>query len=120
MPNFRGERLGKLIQEKIGALIVEGKIKDHRVDSFLSITHVDVSNDLSYADVHISSFKSEDGLEKGVEGLQSAAGFIQSKLATMMHTRKTPRLRFHADKGIRQGFELNKKIDELTGETVER
>ncbi|GHV83629.1 ribosome-binding factor A [Spirochaetia bacterium] len=113
MPQFRGERLGRLIQEKVGAFIVEGKIKDHRVDSFLSITRVDVSRDLSYADVFVSSFKTEDGLKKGVEGLQSAAGFIQAKLAALMHIRKTPRLRFHADTGVREGFDLIQKIDEL-------
>ena len=112
MRNYRGERLGKLIQEKIGALIVEGKVKDHRVDSFLSITRVEVSNDLSYADIHVSSFKSEEGLLRGVEGLQSASGFIQAKLASLLRARQTPRLRFHVDSGPREAFLLNQKIDE--------
>ncbi|MDR1362434.1 MAG: 30S ribosome-binding factor RbfA [Spirochaetaceae bacterium] len=119
MPNHRDERLGKLIQEKIGALIVEGKIKDPRVDSFLSVTRADVSNDLSYADVYISSFKSENGLSEGVAGLQSAAGFIQSKLASVLHIRQTPHLRFHADLGPRKSFELNQKIDELAQPSVD-
>jgi hypothetical protein len=30
-----------------------------------------------------------------------------------MHIRKTPRLRFHEDSSIREGFELVKKIDAL-------
>jgi ribosome-binding factor A len=49
----------------------------------------------------------------GVEGLQSAAGFIQSQLAKMMRIRQTPRLRFHEDQGIREGFELVQKIEGL-------
>ncbi|MDR1149693.1 MAG: 30S ribosome-binding factor RbfA [Spirochaetaceae bacterium] len=114
MPDYRGERLGKLMQEKIGALIVEGRIKDPRVDSFLSVTRAGVSSDLSYADIYISSFKSESGLLAGVAGLQSAAGFIQAKLASILRIRQTPRLRFHADLGPREGFALNQKIDELT------
>jgi ribosome-binding factor A len=113
MPDYRGERLGKLMQEKIGALIVEGKIKDPRVDSFLSVTRAGVSRDLSYADIYISSFKSESGLLAGVAGLQSAAGFIQAKLASILRIRQTPRLRFHADLGPREAFTLNQKIDEL-------
>jgi ribosome-binding factor A len=113
MPNYRGERLGKLIQEKIGGLIVEGKVKNYRVDSFLSITRVDVSNDLSFADIYVSSFKSEEGLLRGVDGLQSAAGFIQAKLSSLLRVRQTPRLRFHADNGPREGFALNKKIDDI-------
>jgi ribosome-binding factor A len=113
MPANRPERLGRLLQEKIGSFIVENKIKDHRVDSFLSITRVNVSRDLSYADVFVSSFKSEDDLEKGVAGLQSAGGFIQSKLASILRIRKTPKLRFHKDTGIKEGFDLIKKIEAL-------
>jgi ribosome-binding factor A len=112
-------RLGKLIQEKIGALIVEGKIKDPRVDSFLTITRVEVSRDISFADVFVSSYKTEEGLRKGVAGLQSAASFIQGKLAAQMRVRQTPRLRFHADNGIREAFVLNQKIDELIVSTAE-
>ena len=114
MNSFRTDRVGNLIREKIGELILGGKVKDPRVDSFLTVTRVDVSRDLAYADVFVSSYKSEAGLAKGVEGLQNAAGFIQAQLAKTMRIRSTPRLRFHADSGIREGFEIVQKIDELT------
>jgi ribosome-binding factor A len=116
MSSFRTDRVGSLLREKIGGLIVEGKIKDPRVDSFLSITRAEVSRDLGYADVFVSSFKTESGLEKGVAGLQNAAGFIQAQLAKTMHTRSTPRLRFHADLGIREGFDIVQKIEKIVGE----
>jgi ribosome-binding factor A len=111
MGEFRIERVEHLIQEKIGALIIERRIKDPRVDTFLTITRVSVSRDLSYADVYVSSYK--PGLATGVEGLKSAAGFIQSQLAKEMRIRKTPHLRFHEDPGIREGFEMIKKIEDL-------
>jgi ribosome-binding factor A len=116
MGEFRTERIGRLIQEKIGALIVEGKIKDHRVNPFLSISRVKVSRDLAWADVYVSTFKPETNLARGVEGLQSAAGFIQAQLAMGMRIRLTPRLRFHEDLSIQQGFEIVKKIDEVITE----
>jgi len=112
MPAFRTERLGQTIQEKIGSLILEGKVKDSRVNTFLSITKVDVSKDLSFADVYVSDIRGKIN-EKEVEGLQSAAGFIQSQLGAAMHIRKTPRLRFHADKSIGESFDIIKKIEEL-------
>jgi ribosome-binding factor A len=115
MSGYRTERLGQSIQEKISSLILEGRIKDGRVSSFLSITRVDVSKDLSFADVYVSDIRGKN-IEKGAEGLQSAAGFIQSRLGSMMHIRKIPRLRFHSDKSIGEGFDLIKKIDELAGE----
>ena len=113
MGDYRNERVGNLIREKIGALIVEGKIKDPRVNPFLSISRVKVSKDLSWADVYISTFKAETNLSRGVLGLHSAAGFIQANLAREMRIRQTPRLRFHEDKSLRDGFDLVKKIDEL-------
>ena len=112
MPQFRTERLGQSIQEKIGSLILEGKIKDNRVNSFLSITKVNVSRDLSFADVYVSDIRGKN-IEKGAEGLQSAAGFIQSQLGAAMRIRKIPHLRFHADTSIGESFDLIKKIEEL-------
>jgi len=106
------ERLGQTIQGKIGSLILEGKIKDNRVNTFLSITKVNVSKDLSYADVYVSDIRGEIK-DKEIQGLQSAAGFIQSQLALTMHIRKIPKLRFHADTSIGDGFNLIKKIEKL-------
>jgi ribosome-binding factor A len=113
MGDFRTERVGSLIQEKIGTLIVEGRIKDPRINPFLSISRVSVSRDLAWAEVYVSTFKPEGNLSRGVEGLQSAAGFIQSQLAAQMRIRKTPKLHFREDLGIRDGFEIIKKINEL-------
>ncbi|MDR2632295.1 MAG: 30S ribosome-binding factor RbfA [Treponema sp.] len=113
MSEYRTERVGRLIQEKIGALIVEGKIKDPRVHPFLTITRVSVSRDFAWAEVYVSHCKPQGNLGKGVAGLQSAAGFIQSQLAGQMHIRQTPRLRFHEDSSIQEGFGLIQKLEAL-------
>ena len=115
MAEFRTERLGRQMQEMISALVLEGKIKDPRVSSFISITHVQVSRDLSYADVYVSNINETASLQRSAEGLQSAAGFIQSHLGTALRIRKIPRLRFHADTSIREGFDLVQKIEQLAG-----
>jgi ribosome-binding factor A len=114
MGEFRTERVGSLIREKISGLIAEGRIKDKRVSSFLSITRVTVSRDLSYAEVYVSNIRTGANIEQGARGLQSAAGFIQSCLGASMHIKKIPRLRFHADTSIREGFDMIKKIEELS------
>ena len=113
MQTFRKQRLGQIIQEKISALILEGRIKDNRVNNFISITKVDVSGDLSYADVYVSDIRGKIN-ENEVEGLKSAAGFIQSQLGQTMHIRKIPKLRFHGDTSIGDGFDLIKKIESLS------
>ena len=113
MPGFRTDRLGQMIQEKIGSFILEGKIKDSRVSSFLSVSRVKVSKDLSYADVYVSDIRGSTK-EKEIEGIQSASGFIQSLLAKDMRIRKIPHLRFHNDKSVGESFALIKKIEEIT------
>lgn len=113
MSEYRTERVGRLIQEKIGALIVEGKIKDPRVHPFLSITRVAVSRDFAWAEVYVSNCRPQGSLAKGVAGLQRAAGFIQSQIAGQMHIRQTPRLRFHEDPSIREGFTVIKTLEGL-------
>jgi ribosome-binding factor A len=113
LAEFRTERLGRLIQELIGAFVLEGKVKDPRVSPFISITRVTVSRDLSYADVYVSNIRETANIDRNAEGLQSAAGFIRSLLGDALRIRKIPRLRFHADNAIREGFDLTQKIDEL-------
>ena len=116
MDDFRIQRMENLIQEKIGILILSGQIKDPRVNSMLSVTRVQVAKDMSFAKVFISSFQDEKRGIKGVEGLNSASGFIQNHLGKQLKTRNTPKLLFVYDSSIKEGFEINRKIDGLVSE----
>jgi ribosome-binding factor A len=119
MSEFRTERLGTLVKQKISGLILEGKIKDPRVNSLLSITHVAVSRDLSFADVYVSNIRLDASIDRGVQGLKSASGFIQAQLGLVLKIRKIPKLRFHADTGVREGFDMIKKLEFLVDKNQE-
>lgn len=113
MESHRLDRLGEQIREEISAMVLSGKIKDPRVSSFLSITRVEVSSDLSFAKVYVSGFQGERAVKRGVAGLESAKGFIQSILSKKLRVRQFPKLAFFFDKSVRLGFEMVKKIDSL-------
>lgn len=113
MGEFRLDKLGEQIREEIANLILGAKIKDPRVSTFLSINRVEVSGDLGYAKVYVSSFMSEHETKQGVRGLESASGFIQGVLGKKLRLRKFPHLSFIFDESIREGFEMVKKIGEL-------
>ena len=68
MSEFRLDKLAEQIREEISQLIFSGKIKDPRVSHFLSINRVEVSGDLSYAKVYVSSFMNEHETKQGVRG----------------------------------------------------
>lgn len=119
MGEHRLDRLGEQIRDEVSALILSGKIKDPRVSTFLSINHVDVSRDLGHAKVFVSSFLSAGETKKGVAGLQSASGFIQSLLGKKLRLRQFPHLTFIFDDSIRAGFEMVHKIDQIISDETE-
>ena len=116
MGEYRLANLGEQIREELATLIATQKIKDPRVSTFLSINRVDVVADLAYAKVYVSSFLPEGQINKGVAGLNSAAGFIQSTIAKKLTIRKFPKLTFIADNSIKEGFEMVHKLNQLQAE----
>ena len=113
MSEYRLMRIEGVIQEIISTLILTGKVKDHRVSRMVSINRVKCAPDLSVAKVFVSSFESENVTRRSVEGLNSAAPFIQGIVGKKIQTRLTPKLTFVYDDSIKEGFEINKKIEEI-------
>jgi ribosome-binding factor A len=118
MGEFRLDRLGEQIREEIAQMILGGRIKDPRVSSFLSINRVEVSGDLGYAKVYVSSFMSANETKQGVRGLESAAGFIQTTLSKKLRLRQFPHLTFIFDESIKEGFDMVRKLEGLEGKDV--
>jgi ribosome-binding factor A len=114
MSGFRLQKVEGQISQIISELIMKGEVKDYRVTSMLSVSSVEVSRDLAYAKVRISGFLEERALDEAVEGLNSAAGYIQSVLGKRLKTRNTPKLSFFPDRGISEGMEITNKLKELT------
>lgn len=130
MGQYRMERLNVQLRDEISQLILRGEIRDPRVTGrksgaaartelapFLSVNRVEVSQDLSYAKVFVSSFASDAMLDKGVDGLNNAAGFIQSSIAKKLRIRKFPKLTFVIDSGMKDGFRMVQKLNALEQET---
>jgi len=113
MGEFRLVRLGEQIREEIASMILSEQIKDPRVSTFLNINRVEVSRDLSYAKVYVSSFLADKSTEKGVKGLESAAGFIQTSLSKKCRLRQFPKLTFIADTSIKEGMDMVRKLNAL-------
>ncbi len=113
MSGHRLERVESLLTEEIGRLILSGEIKDPRVDTMAGVHGVKVSKDLTHARVRISGYLEPTALEAAVEGLNSAAGFIQKRLASRITLRVTPRLQFVIDTSIQEGFRINKTIEDI-------
>jgi ribosome-binding factor A len=119
MGQYRIQRLNDQLRDEISKLILKGEVKDPRVSNFLSINRVEVTTDLGYAKVYVSSFLPDNQVEKGVNGLNAAAGFIQREIAKKLRIRQFPKLQFLVDSGMKEGFTMVQKLNQLEKESKE-
>jgi ribosome-binding factor A len=103
-------RVNEAIREVLGAAVTT-ELKDPRV-GFVTITGVETSPDLRAARVYLSVLGSEDEREKALEGLRSAHGFLQGKIASELRMKRTPTLTFHYDESIERGARLSRLLDQ--------
>ena len=113
MSQYRMDKLGGQLREEIAKLVMRHEVKDPRVNEFLTINRVEVARDLSFAKVYVSSFLDDASLNRGVEGLQSAAGFIQSTIAKKVSIYRFPKLTFVADFSMKEGYKMVQKLTSL-------
>ena len=105
----RATRLADQIQRDLADLI-RLEVRDPRV-GLVTITTVEVTRDLSHAQVFVTSLTGTAAAES-VQALTHAAGFLRSRLAQSLKLRTIPELHFVYDASVERGVRLSKLIDE--------
>jgi ribosome-binding factor A len=94
-------RVDEAIRQVLGDAVT-GELKDPRV-GFVTVTDVRTSADLRYARVYVSVLgedggsSREDQREATLEGLRSAHGYLQGRVASELRLKRTPTLQFVYD-----------------------
>ena len=107
----RTQRLGEQIKRDL-ALLIQRELKDPRI-GMVTVNFVDLSKDLSYADVNVTALVSDDSDEKIIESLtilNEASTFLRMELGRALKVRKLPHLRFHYDDSLKRGARINALI----------
>lgn len=102
MTSRRLLKAAEAIREVVASSILT-ELRDPRVQN-VTVVGVTVSPDMREAKVSVSVMGDEKQQQLSVRGLQNAAGFLQSKIASRIDTRHTPRLQFVIDKGIQNSL----------------
>jgi ribosome-binding factor A len=110
-PYKRSERLGELILAEISALLAR-QIKDPRI-GFVTLTHVEMSDDLRYAKVFASLIGSASEKARTLQGLSSATGYIRRHLSRALQLRYTPEITFLIDESLEQGAKIAQLLRQL-------
>ena len=111
MSSRRLLKAAEAIREVVGMAIL-ADLKDPRIRD-VTVTHVEVSPDMRHAKVHVSIMGDEARQNLSLRGLQSAAGFLQSKIAQQIDTRYTPRLIFVLDQGVKKSIEMARLLRQV-------
>lgn len=111
MSSRRVLKAAEAIREVVSMAILT-ELRDPRIQD-VTVTHVEVSDDMRYAKVHVSIMGDEPKQKLGLRGLQNAAGFLQQKVAKRIDTRYTPRITFHLDLGVKHSIEVSRLLHEL-------
>ena len=108
-------RLNRMSQEvkKVVSEVIMNDIKDPRVPLMTSVTSVELTNDLRFANVYISVLGNEKEKEEAIEGLQSAKGFIRKEIGRKVNLRYTPEPIFFLDTTIEHGIKISKLLNDL-------
>lgn len=115
----RVKRISEEIRRIVSQLITSG-LKDPRVSSMTSITKVEVTGDLRYANIYVSTLGDDKVKKETLEGLKSAKGFIRNEIGSNMDLRYIPEPVFHLDESIEQGVYISKLIDKVNKSDEEK
>ncbi|WP_169973936.1 30S ribosome-binding factor RbfA [Tautonia rosea] len=110
MSSHRIERLNEAVREVVSSAVLF-EVADPRVKG-VTVLEAEVASDLKHATVFVSVMGDETAQRLALRGLQSAAGFLQSRLAARLKTRYTPILRFELDQGVKNSVAMSRLIDE--------
>ncbi|MBI2827393.1 MAG: 30S ribosome-binding factor RbfA [Planctomycetia bacterium] len=104
MSSRRVQKAAQAIREVVSMAILTD-LNDPRVQD-VTVTYVEVAPDMRQAKVHVSVRGNETKQKLSLQGLRSAAGYLQAKLASRIETRYTPRLEFVLDLGVKKSIEM--------------
>jgi ribosome-binding factor A len=111
MPSRRVQKAAEAVREVVSMAILT-ELQDPRVRD-VTVTSVEISSDLRHAKVHVSVMGDETRQNLTLRGLQSAAGFLQAKIAQKIEIRYTPKLSFLLDQGVKRSIAVAQILQQV-------
>lgn len=103
----RSERVSDLLLETLSELLLR-EVKDPRIGT-VTLTRIEIGDDLRSARVGYCTLGDPSSRARAQQGLESAARFLQGKVARMLRMRHAPEIHFQYD----DTFEKADEVDRL-------
>lgn len=114
MGSLRHSRVAEEIKKEV-SLIIPQEVKDPRV-GFVTVTGVEVTNDLRYAKVFVSVLGGDEDEKRSLSALNKAKGLVRSELGKRIRLRFAPEITFVVDKSLDQGARISQLLSQVVKE----
>lgn len=114
--SHRPERLAEAIKKEVSDLL-KNELKDPRI-GFVTVTGVDVSNDLKYAKIYVSILGEDDKRRTTMAALKKAQGFMRTELGRRIRLRQVPEVVFKLDESLDHSARVMELLDEVKNQDV--
>jgi ribosome-binding factor A len=108
-PSDRMRRVDEAMREVLSAAITS-ELKDPRV-GFVTVTAVETSPDLRHARVFVSVLGEDAVRRRSLDGLESAHGYLQRRVADELRLKHTPTLTFAYDDTVDRGQRIAELLE---------
>lgn len=109
--NRRKYQIAEAIQAQVDS-IIRRELRDPRI-GMVTVTRVDVSEDLQNATIFISVLGGPDEEKETLKALRGAEGFIRRELAQRLRLRYVPQIHVAPDVALDQAMRVYELLEEL-------
>jgi ribosome-binding factor A len=106
----RMRRVDTAVRQVLGDALSQN-LKDPRV-GFVTVTDVSTSPDLRHARVYVSILGTPEEQQASLEGLRSAHGYLQARVARELRLKNTPELDFILDDTAEKAFRVERLLED--------
>lgn len=108
----RADRVAEAIREEVATFLADGA-KDPRIVGLVTVTGVDVTHDLRHAKIFVSVLGSDVEKKSTLEGLDSAAAYLRSRLGRSLRLRFAPELVFQSDASVARAARIETLLEQI-------
>ncbi len=121
MPNnYRIAKVSSLLKKEITLILQNDLENDLLKSNFIHISKVDLTRDLQFCKIYVTSTAEEEIRKEIVDNLNLAKNFIKHTLGQRVEMRRVPEMTFKDDTVLEKGLSVLKLLEELKNKTQDK
>ena len=121
MPNnYRIAKVSSLLKKEITLILQNDLENDLLKSNFIHISKVDLSGDLQFCKIYVTSTAEVEIRKEIIDNLNLAKNFIRHTLGQRIEMRRVPEIAFKDDKVLEKGLSVLKLLEELKNKTQDQ